>query len=162
MEIKPKNLPPGLSAEFGRQLAVASQLYTGLIARLLAPHQLTYGQFALLAHLGRHGGPTRVSDIARAVDLTQSAVTKAVQKFAGMGLVEIARDTVDQRNRPVRITAQGLQHLEEVQRAFSPAFAQLLDGWDMTELQRLTSDLTALSARLDAMRQQAAETEAPA
>ncbi|MCC5976918.1 MAG: MarR family transcriptional regulator [Salinarimonas sp.] len=160
MEIKPENLPPELSADFGRQLAVVSQLYTALLGRLLAPHQLTYGQFALLAHLGRHGGPTRVSDIARAVDLTQSAVTKAVQKFAGLGLVEIARDTVDQRNRPVCITALGLQHLDEVQQAFSPAFAQLLDGWDVAELRRLTGDLTALSARLDAMRQQAAEAEA--
>jgi DNA-binding MarR family transcriptional regulator len=144
--------PPPLPARFGQQMGIAGQLYAGLIARLLEPHALTWAQFALLLHLARRGGPSRVSEMAAAVELTQSAVTKAVQKFAGLGLVEVGRDSRDARNWPVSITPKGLARLNEVQRAFGPAFAELLDGWSEAELERLIADLARLTARLEAMR----------
>jgi len=150
MEIKPPETP--LPARFGQRLGIVAQLYTGFLGRLLEPHDLTWPQFALLLHLGRRGGPARISDMARAVDLTQPAVTKMVQKFAGMGLVEVARDSSDQRNRPVRITPAGHQRLIAVQRSFGPAFDMLLHDWDPAALERLNADLTRLSNRLDMLR----------
>ncbi len=152
MQSKPENKPPPLPARFGQQLGIVSTLYSALIARLLEPHGLTYPQFTLLLHLARRGAPQRVSDMAQAVELTQSAVTKAVQKFTALGLVEVMRDGHDGRNKPVQITPQGQAKLTEVQRAFGPAFAELLDGWSLEALERLTADLTRLSATLDAMR----------
>lgn len=143
---------PPLPARFGQQLGIASTLYAGLIARLLEPHGLTSPQFALLVHLARRGKPSRISEMAAAVELTQPAVTKAVQKFVGLGWVEVGRDSRDARNRPVRITPAGQARLGEVQRGFGPAFARLLDGWSEAELERLTADLARLTARLEEMR----------
>lgn len=152
MKRKPESTTPALPKLFGQQLGKVSLRYSGLITRLLEPHELTYPQFTLLLHLAQASGPRRVSDMARAVELTQSAVTKAVQKFATLGLVEISRDGADGRNKPVQITPQGRAHLAAVQRSFGPAFARLLQGWEMQELERLTADLSRLLESLDMMR----------
>ena len=156
MENKPPSVPhpgaPPLPARFGQQLGILGTLYAGLIGRLLAPHGLTAPQFALLVHLARRGGPSRISEMARAVELTQPAVTKAVRKFADLGWVSVARDARDGRNRPVSLTPAGLTRVSEVQRAFGPAFDTLLDGWTEAELERLIADLARLTARLEAMR----------
>ena len=152
MRKQAETAPPPIPARFGQQLGIVSQLYGGLIARLLEPHDLTYPQFMLLLHLARQGAPRRISDMARAVELTQSAVTKAMQKFLNLGWVAFGQDAHDGRNKPVRITAAGQSHLLAVQRSFGPAFAELLDGWDDARLERLIGDLTELSTRLQTMR----------
>lgn len=142
---------PPLPARFGQQLGVVTSLYRGLIERLLAPHDVTWPQFTLLLHLARRGGPARISDIAAAIDLTQPAVTKVVQKFAAQNLVEIRRDDADARNRPVRITPDGLARLTAIQQSFGPIFNQLLQGWEEDQLERLIADLTRLSQTLTAL-----------
>ena len=152
MRKQAETAPPPLPARFGQQLGIVSQLYGGLIARLLEPHDLTYPQFMLLLHLARQGAPRRISDMARAVELTQSAVTKAMQKFLNLGWVEIGQDARDGRNKPVQITALGQAQLLAVQRSFGPAFSQLLEGWDPDRLERLIDDLALLSAQLQSMR----------
>lgn len=144
------SVPPDMIARFGVQLGITSQLYLGLMARLVEPHDLTYPQFALLVHLSRRTEATRISDMAQAVELTQSAVTKAVQKFQGLGLVDVARDNADQRNRKVTMTALGRLRVGEVQRKFGPAFAGMLDGWAGEDITRLTADLARLSQWLQA------------
>lgn len=155
MEIKPPSRPAPdapLPARFGQRLGILSQLYTSVVTRLLEPHDLTWPQFALLLHLARRGAPSRISDMAAAVDLTQPAVTKIMQKFANLGLVEVSRDATDQRSRPVRITAQGLERLGAVQRSFAPAFETLLEGLEEEALERLITDLARLSNRLEILR----------
>lgn len=141
-----------LAAQFGQQLGIVATKYSALVARLLEPHSLTLPQLAVLIHLVRRGEASRVSDIAKAVELTQSAVTKIVQKFDGHGLVTIARDQRDGRNKPVQITPQGAALLGAVQRSFGPAFAQLLDGWTPARVEAMIADLSALGAALDRMR----------
>lgn len=155
MKVKPPTEPLDalpLPARLGQRLGIVSQLYAGLIARLLEPHGLTWPQFVLLSHLDRRGVPQRVSDMAAAVDLTQPAVTKIVQKFAGLGLAEIRSDPGDQRSRPVEITPAGQARLQAVQRSFAPAFAELMAGWEAEEAERLIVDMARLAARLDAMK----------
>lgn len=142
---------PPLPARFGQQLGVVSTLYRGLIERLLAPHDVTWAQFTLLLHLARRGGPSRISEIAAAIELTQPAVTKVVQKFVNQGLVEVRRDDADARNRPVRITAEGMARLTAMQRSFGPVFDDLLQGWEAQDLERLIADLTRLTEKLTAL-----------
>ncbi len=139
---------PPLPARFGQQLGVVSTLYRGLIERLLAPHDVTYAQFTLLLHLARRGDSSRISEIAAAVALTQPAVSKVVQKFAQLRWIEIGRDDTDARNRPVRITTEGMARLAAMQRSFSPVFGELLEGWQQTDLERLIVDLTRLTEKL--------------
>lgn len=159
MEIKPPppgSSPPGSSppnsppprnpiAALGVQLGITSQLYLALMARLVEPHGLTYPQFALLVHLSRRSEPARISDMALAVELTQPAVTKAVQKFQTLGLVQVTTDRADGRNRLVSLTPEGRARVGAVQRAFAPAFAGMLAGWSPDDIARLTADLARLS-----------------
>lgn len=144
---------PPLPAQFGQQLGVVSTLYRGLIERLLAPHDVTWAQFTLLLHLARRGGPSRISEIAVAIELTQPAVTKVVQKFVGQKLVQIQRDDTDARNKPVRITAEGMAHVMTIQRSFGPVFDELLEGLHETDLERLIVDLKRLAEKLSALNQ---------
>jgi MarR family transcriptional regulator, transcriptional regulator for hemolysin len=143
---------PPISARFGQQLGVVSTLYRGLIERFLSPHDLTWAQFSLLLHLARRAGPGGISEMAVAVELTQSAVTKVVQKFVAQGLVEILRDDHDARNRLVRITPVGIVRLQAVQQSFGPVFDDLLAGWRIDELERLIADLTRLTTKLNALK----------
>ena len=142
---------PPLPARFGQQLGVVSTLYRGLIERLLAPHDVTWAQFTLLLHLSRRGGPSRISEMAAAVELTQPAVTKVVQKFVKQRLVEVRRDDADARNRPVMITEEGMARLVAMQRSFGPAFDDLLQGWEAQDLERLIADLTRLTEKLTSL-----------
>lgn len=143
-------LPPDQIARFGVQLGITSQLYLAQMARLVEPHGLTYPQFALLVHLARRSTPNRISEMASAVELTQSAVTKAVQKFHGMGLVTVETDPQDARGRLVAMTDKGRAHVGAVQRGFGPAFAGMLQGWSAEEISRLTDDLARLCRWLQA------------
>lgn len=142
---------PPLPARFGQQLGIASTRYRGLIERLLAPHDLTWPQFTVLLHLARRRHPGRISDIALAVELTQPAVTKVVQKFAAQGLVEILRDEDDARIRLVCITPAGLSRQTAVQQSFGPMFVRLLEGWSAEDLERLIADLERLSTAMHAL-----------
>ncbi len=151
MEVNPAPAPNPMAA-FGQQLGIVSQLYAGLIERLLAPHGLTWPQFTVLVHLARRSGAARISDIAAATGLTQPAVTKMVQKFAALGWVETGRDSTDQRNRPLALTARGRATVATIQQGFGPAFAALTAGFAPTDLARLTADLARLAAALDALR----------
>ena len=142
---------PPLPARLGQQLGVVSTLYRGLIERLLAPHDVTWAQFTLLLHLARREGASRISEIAAAIELTQPAVSKVVQKFAHLRWIDIGRDDTDARNRPVRITTEGLARLAAMQRSFGPVFGELLDGWQQAELERLIADLKRLAEKLNAL-----------
>lgn len=97
--------------------------------------------------------------MARTVEMTQSAVTKAVQKFAALGWVDIRTDSADQRNRPVQISAAGQGHVLRVQRSFGPAFAVLMQGWQEEELEQMIDNLARLRRQLDALRNPGAAPE---
>jgi MarR family transcriptional regulator, transcriptional regulator for hemolysin len=154
MEIKSQNDQPPPAARFGQQLGIAVTLYRSLIERLLAPHDLTWAQFSLLVHLARRTGPTRISDIADAVELSQPAVSKVVQKFLGQGLVGLDANERDARSRLVAITGKGRAQLAEIQQGFGPVFSELLTGWSGEDLEEIISGLTRLNRRMDAMRRQ--------
>ncbi|NVO26703.1 winged helix-turn-helix transcriptional regulator [Donghicola sp. C2-DW-16] len=139
---------PPLPAQFGQQLGVVSTLYRSLIESLLVPHDVTWAQFSLLLHLARRSGPSRISEIASSVNLTQPAVTKVVQKFSAQQMVIVRSDQNDGRNRLVEITEVGRTRLVAMQQSFGPAFHELLLDWSSEEIERLIHDLTRLSATL--------------
>jgi DNA-binding MarR family transcriptional regulator len=93
--------------------------------------------------------------MAAVLDLTQSAATKIVQKFTGLGLVTVSRDKTDARNRPVSITPQGRAQLLAVQRSLGPTFEALTAAWNPDALRRLIADLETLSQGLERLRDEA-------
>ena len=71
--------------------------------------------------------------------MTQSAVTKVVQKFVGAGMATLTPDTQDRRIKWVALTPKGFETLTTIQQSFAPAYAQLFKGMTSDELAGLVT-----------------------
>lgn len=144
--------------ELTMRLSIASQLFTSRMETLLESRGLTVAQFGILNHLARLQGadrqarPLRISDIASAVEVNQPAVTKAVAKFEGMGLVTTEASPDDRRARLVRIAPSGIGLLVELRSLFGPDVRAWSTLWSPEEVDRFNRDLEKLARWLDANR----------
>lgn len=138
------------------RFGIAAQLFQTEMEKRLAPFGLTLAQLSVLSHLARRQGegapPQRVTQIARAVEVQQPAVTKMVAKFEGAGWVALIADPEDRRAKAVRITPQGLQHLGQLRRGLFPELGQWLAGWPAAQRARFTEDLRAFGGFFEAAR----------
>ena len=84
---------------------------TALYDRELAPTGLRLTQFSLLATLRREGndGGLAVSDLAAAMDMDRTTLTRNLRPLLDQGLVELKADPADARVRRALITAKGLK-----------------------------------------------------
>ena len=116
------NLSGPIIAENTTWLSIVSQLFSTRMTMLLKPHGLTLGQFSILHHIARQRllGGNRVSDIAAAVEVGQPAVTKALQKFQAMGLVDLDVSQTDKRATHVRPRPEAAQLLETIHKDIGP------------------------------------------
>ena len=120
-------------AEYATWLSIVSQLFSVRMNTLLNPHNLTLGQFSILHHVARRQSSdgNRVSDIAAAVEVGQPAVTKALQKFQAMGLVDLEISQSDKRSTLVVVRPAAAELMDAVHRDIGPdlfrAFASLGD-----------------------------------
>ena len=82
---------------------------TALYDRELSPTGLRLTQFSLLATLRREGGGLGVSvtDLAAAMDMDRTTLSRNLRPLLDQGLVELGADPADARMRRVLITAQG-------------------------------------------------------
>lgn len=82
---------------------------TALYDRELAPSGLRLTQYSLLATLRRvaQDGGVTVSDLAAALDMDRTTLTRNLRPLLDQGLVELAADPADARVRRALITAQG-------------------------------------------------------
>ena len=97
---------------------------TALYDRELAPTGLRLTQYSLLATLrreGRQGGVT-VSDLAAAMDMDRTTLTRNLRPLLGQGLVELGADPADARVRRALITAKG-----------QAAFAEAVPHWRVAQ-----------------------------
>lgn len=83
--------------------------------------------------------------------MTQSAVTKVVQKFVGAGMATLTPDTQDRRIKWVALTPKGFETLTTIQQSFAPAYAQLFEGMTSDELTGLRDMLVVMGRRIMAM-----------
>lgn len=144
--------PPGGTLGIGVGLGILSQLYQTRMSRLLAPHDLTTTQFALLSHLMRRGDSQSIGDIANALEINQPGVTKVVRRLEANGLVTVRSSTEDKRMRMVTISARGNQLVEETGLALAIDFDQWFAEWDVGELEQLTELTWRLVGWLDGNR----------
>ena len=144
MNVKNEPLP----RQMGQALGATSQLYQAYMDALLRPHELTFSQFAVLIFLARQSAPVSISDIQMRVALTQSAVTKVVQKFERLALVEIIVDSADKRTKRVALTSHGRRTALNLQMSFSEPFAELLDGLPEEKQEITVEVLNSLIAKL--------------
>ena len=84
---------------------------TAFYDRELAPTGLRLTQFSLLATLRREGndGGLSVSDLAAAMDMDRTTLTRNLRPLLDQGLVELKADPADARVRRALITAKGLK-----------------------------------------------------
>lgn len=82
---------------------------TALYDRELAPTGLRLTQYSLLATLRREGqgGGVAVSDLAAAMDMDRTTLTRNLRPLLDQGLVELGCDPADARVRLALITAKG-------------------------------------------------------
>ena len=103
-----------------------------------------------------HDEPCRSSDIACALGVSASAVSRAVATVESLGYVVRQPDPADARASLLSLTAGGVQFLAEQHREHARRVAAVLDGWDDAKarevLQGLTELDTALSRTVSDMR----------
>lgn len=82
---------------------------TALYDRELAPSGLRLTQYSLLATLRRQAtqGGVPVSDLAYAMDMDRTTLTRNLRPLLDQGLVELVTDPTDARVRRAVITAKG-------------------------------------------------------
>jgi DNA-binding MarR family transcriptional regulator len=125
------------------QAALAKRFDRGLSGG----HGLSYSDFVLLTHLGRAPeGRLRRIDLANAVGLTASGVTRALGPLERIGLVEREANPRDARVAYASLTTTGRQILEEAEATAHRIAGNVLEdaGWSAAEV----TDLAALLARL--------------
>lgn len=132
-------------------LSITSQLYSTRMTQLLAAHDLTVPQFGILNHIAR-GGPTkryRVSEISKAVEVGQPAVTKIIVKFESMGLVSISEDRDDKRVKHITVTPEVHNLLGQITASIGPNIGQAFRAIDPDDLPKFIENLKHLGQWLD-------------
>ena len=134
-------------ADLGQALV---RLTRGLVALRLSPQRLGYdrrvdrGAYVAL-HRVHDLGPVRLSDVAGALGLDLSTVSRQVRQLEDAGLLSRTPDPDDRRAALLATTAEGSALVERMQEALSRIVANALDGWSDRDRRTLTSLLGRLA-----------------
>jgi DNA-binding MarR family transcriptional regulator len=116
-----------------------------LMRQRQADDQVEPGTFWLLKTIS-HRGPLRISDLAAAVQLDTSTVSRHVAQLERTGLIARTPDPADGRAQLVGITDDGQRLLDRAFQRRRELFATTLAGWapdDITEFERLLTKFAA-------------------
>ena len=123
-----ENDPRNLSREVLVALRRITQAIDLHSRQLVRSHGLTGPQLIILEEIARHQ-EIAVTELARAISLSQATVTGILLRLERQGLVSRLRGTRDKRNTLISITPKGKAILEEapplLQETFVRCFAQL-------------------------------------
>jgi DNA-binding MarR family transcriptional regulator len=117
------------------------------------PEQLLPGSSLSLSEIYALGilaerAPLSQQDLASALSLEKSSVTRLVQQLEQRGWVLRMRDARDNRLRLLRLSEEGTRIADMVQQHMSEAHAQLFDRLTPHEQEALLEGLTALRRAL--------------
>ncbi len=138
--------PPWMAAWLGF-VRTHSRLWDRVEAQMRRDHGLTMARYDVLATLINAGGRLRLSDLASSILLSQSGVSKLLDRMERSGLVHRDPDPSDGRAAFAAITPAGrslaeearLEHHALLQRMFGDA----LDPRDLDDLDRIMARLRA-------------------
>ena len=135
--------PLDLAACHCTALRKAARQVSLLYDRYLSAAGLTNGQFAILTQLATWSSGTNpsVADLARALVLDRTALTRALQPLVRDGLIQLAQSPQDQRMRLVRLTGAGRKRLAVA----STLWARAQDKYTQAVGERQAVALRALS-----------------
>lgn len=115
------------------------------VKRRLADHYgTTLARFDVLAALERAGDGLTMSELSRALLVSNGNATQLVQKLVGDGLVAIERNPADRRSSIVRLTEPGAVHFAELAQAHRRWIKGLFAGVGAPDRERLYDSLGVL------------------
>ena len=137
--VNPTPLTPAQLGAWRGFLRVHSALVEALDAELRASHDLSLHEYEVLLLLGEApGARMRMSDLAAAVLLSQSGLTRLVDRLVRSGSVERARCEEDRRGLYAALTDAGRSRLAEARPAhLAGVHERFLDRFDENELRLL-------------------------
>lgn len=121
--LKPE-LDLGGLAVTGRVLRLGARLEEAR-ARLLAPFELTVGEFDVLATV-RRSGPITASEICRAVMITAGGMTKRLDRLEARNLLNRTANPADRRAAHIVLTDDGKRLLDDAYQVIVEAETQLV------------------------------------
>ena len=121
----------------------------------LADSGLRISQYAVLARL-RADGPRGIQALADALAMDRTTLGRALRPLERDGLVRLARDPADARQRRLILTEQGRERLDRARPAWATAQARFEQGFGVERAAQLRADLagaaTAAATILDPAR----------
>ena len=144
-EQPPLTDPP--SFQLFTELGIITQLATTRFERAL-PEGLTVSQFGVLNHFVRLGGSYSPSDLARAFQVSQGAMTNTLGKLTTKRLVRTRANPEDGRGKMVSITRRGRAVRERSIEAAIEAMRDV-DAFVQEDLAQLLPRLHRLRSYLD-------------
>jgi DNA-binding MarR family transcriptional regulator len=90
-------------------------------------------------------GPVRPSDLAEALDVNPSTVTRYVQALEEDGLVVVSGDASDRRSCLISATARGQAELARFDKAGFEVFGAVVHDWSGEDLRRFAEFIDRLA-----------------
>jgi DNA-binding MarR family transcriptional regulator len=144
--------PPGLIADVEQELSILLRRARSaqmLLARRVHPEMDAAG-YALISQIdlgtASGGAGVRASDVAQALGLDKSTVSRGLSQLESLGLIERVGDPDDGRARLLRMTTAGAERYDAMRAQRQAEFRAILDRWDSADL----TDLARLLGRLNA------------
>jgi DNA-binding MarR family transcriptional regulator len=124
-----------------------TRLWDRIEAQMHSEHGLTMARYDVLAHLDFAGGRLGLGDLAAAIALSPSGLSKLLDRMEASGLVRRDPDPDDARAALATITPRG----RELARSARASHHELLDRLVGSALsERDLADLTRIMRRIDA------------
>lgn len=130
---------PSVAACACGRLRRATRALTQLYDDLMAPSGLRVTQFSLLRTLSRKG-TSRISDLATALLLDRTALSRTLDPLVELGLVAIVPGR-DARTREVSLTSSGARALRAAEPHWKRAQAQVAEKLGAAKLDALIATL---------------------
>lgn len=142
--------PYRVPRSLGRALNFAAGAGNAVCTQLLAPHDLSLAQWAVLNCLWLNG-PLGVKALAELTGNAPPATSRLVDRMITGGLLTRTQSTEDRRAVTVDVTARGAA-LRETHEIYKEVNAVLLDGFTEAEAEALFAQLARIEANAAAWR----------
>lgn len=126
-------------------LRQAARRVSALYDAALAPHGLRISQYVVLARLQAEGSCC-IQALAGALGMDRTTLGRALRPLERDGLVRLARDPSDARQRRLALTERGGERLAQARPTWAAAQARFEQGFGTERAARLHGELSALAA----------------